>query len=138
MDLTNLTNDAKAQLKEVFGLKATVVAAAPGRVNLIGEHIDYCDGFVLPFALEQSLVIAAAPNGTNVARLASSKGDEIASIDLSGDILESEQKWTNYARGVMQYFREETGCTLSGFDAYIVSNVPAAVDCHPLLRLNWR
>jgi len=125
MDLTSLTTEAKEQLQAKFGATATVVAAAPGRVNLIGEHIDYCDGFVLPFALEQNIIIAAAPNGTNTVRLASSQGGDIVEIDISGDILESDPKWANYPRGVMQYFREETGCTLTGFDAYITSNVPS-------------
>ena len=125
MDLTPLTEEAKEQLQAKFGNAATVVAAAPGRVNLIGEHIDYCDGLVLPFALEQNIIIAAAPNGTNTVRLATSQGDDIVEIDISGDILESDPKWANYPRGVMQYFREETGCSLTGFDAYITSNVPA-------------
>ena len=125
MDLTPLTNESKEQLQAKFGNEATVIAAAPGRVNLIGEHIDYCDGFVLPFALEQNIIIAAAPNGTNTVRLASSQGGDIVEIDVTGDILEADPKWANYPRGVMQYFREETGCTLTGFDAYITSNVPA-------------
>lgn len=125
MDLTRLINDAKNSFKETYGNDANILAAAPGRVNLIGEHIDYCDGFVLPFALEQNVIIAAAPNGTTTARLASSQGDDVVEIDISGDILEAKPKWANYPRGVMQYFREETNCTLGGFDAYIVSNVPS-------------
>ncbi len=125
MDITTLTDDARSGFKAIFENDATITAAAPGRVNLIGEHIDYCDGFVLPFALEQNIVIAAAPNGTSTARFASSQGDEIVEIDLDGDILESTPKWANYPRGVMQYFREQNGCTLPGFDAYITSNVPA-------------
>jgi len=123
--INSLKKEAADQLQAKFGTAATVIAAAPGRVNLIGEHIDYCDGFVLPFALAQSIVIAAAPNGTNTVRLASSQGDDIVEIDISGDILESDPKWANYPRGVMQYFKEETGCTLEGFDAYITSNVPS-------------
>ena len=125
MDLTHLADNAKNLFKETFENEVTVLAAAPGRVNLIGEHIDYCDGFVMPFALEQNLLIAAAPNGTSIARLVSSQGGGVVEIDLSGDIPEAEPKWANYPRGVMQYFREETGCTLKGFDAYIVSSVPS-------------
>ncbi|MCP5535696.1 MAG: galactokinase [Akkermansiaceae bacterium] len=125
MDLTHLTNEAKSGLKNTFNQDATVIAAAPGRVNLIGEHIDYCDGFVLPFALAQNIIIAAAPNGTSKARLASSLGGDIVEVDVSADILEAEPKWANYPRGVMQYFREESGCTLIGFDAFITSNVPS-------------
>ena len=125
MDLSKLIEQAKSGIQDTFAQQASVIAAAPGRVNLIGEHIDYCDGFVLPFALEQNIIIAAAPNGSSTARLASSLGGEVVAIDISGDIPEAEPKWANYPRGVMQYFREETGCTLPGFDAYITSNVPS-------------
>lgn len=125
MNLTNLTNEARSGLQDTFNQDATIIAAAPGRVNLIGEHIDYCDGFVLPFALAQNIIIAAAPNGTSMVRLASSLGGDVVEIDISGDIAEAAPKWANYPRGVMQYFREESGCELIGFDAYITSNVPS-------------
>ena len=125
MDLTKLINEAKSGLQTTFAVEANHIAAAPGRVNLIGEHIDYCDGFVLPFALEQNIIIAASPNATSTVRLASSLGGGTVEIDVSGEIPEAEPKWANYPRGVMQYFREQTNCTLPGFDAYITSNVPS-------------
>ena len=125
MDLTKLINEAKSGLQTTFAVEATHIAAAPGRVNLIGEHIDYCDGFVLPFALEQNIIIAASPNATSTVRLASSLGGGTVEIHVSGEIPEAEPKWANYPRGVMQYFREQTNCTLPGFDAYITSNVPS-------------
>ena len=49
--LSDLAKDASISLKATFGVDPTLHAAAPGRVNLIGEHIDYCDGFVLPLAI---------------------------------------------------------------------------------------
>ena len=49
-----------------FGTMPTIAVTAPGRVNLIGEHIDYCDGFVFPMALEQCTVVVGKPNGTAV------------------------------------------------------------------------
>lgn len=125
MDLSKLRHEAEIGLQDTFGKKASVIAAAPGRVNLIGEHIDYCDGFVLPFALEQNIIIAATPNDSTIVRLASSQGGDAVEIDISGKITEAEPKWANYPRGVMQYFREQTGCTLPGFDAFITSNVPS-------------
>ena len=125
MDLTHLVNEAKSGLQDTFGLEATHIAAAPGRVNLIGEHIDYCDGFVLPFALEQNIIIAAKANDTSTVRIASPQGRDPVEMDVSGEIPEAEPKWANYPRGVMQYFREQTSCTLPGFDAYITSNVPS-------------
>ena len=92
MDLTQLINEAKSGLHDTFGKQPTVIAAAPGRVNLIGEHIDYCDGFVLPFALEQNIIIAASANDSSNVRLASSQGGEAVEIDVSGDITEADPK----------------------------------------------
>ncbi len=69
-NLAALAAEAKANFAKQFGRSAGIVVAAPGRVNLIGEHIDYCDGFVLPLALERYIVVAAAPNGTKEGRLA--------------------------------------------------------------------
>ena len=64
--ISDLVTDAKAHLQHHYGKEATIVAAAPGRVNLIGEHIDYCDGFVLPFAIERYVVMEDAPLSPHV------------------------------------------------------------------------
>jgi galactokinase len=133
--LTELVTDAKVHLRHFLDAEATVIAAAPGRVNLIGEHIDYCDGFVLPLAIERYIVIAAAPNGTSTARIGSVSKD-VVEIDLSAPQVISEIKWSNYLRGVLKGFND-LGHDLPGFDAYIVSNVPlggglsssAALEC---------
>ena len=121
--LTDLVADAKASLKHHFGAEATLAAAAPGRVNLIGEHIDYCDGFVLPLAIERYIVVAAAPNGLNEVRLRSVDQPE-ATISLDEKITLGEPKWANYARGVIHGFQER-GHTIPGFDACFVSSVPS-------------
>ncbi|MEK7952332.1 galactokinase [Luteolibacter soli] len=134
--LTDLAADAAAGLKEQFGCDATVTAAAPGRVNLIGEHIDYCDGFVLPFAIDRYIVMAAALNGTNEARVATALGGEPAILPLNTKQEITAPKWANYLRGVFQGFQDR-GHHLPGFDAYILSSVPggaglsssAALEC---------
>jgi galactokinase len=114
---------------------ATVIAAAPGRVNLIGEHIDYCDGFVMPFAIDRYIVIAAAKNDSTLARL-SSAGLPDAVIDLSVPQMIAEPHWSNYVRGVIDGF-QKLGHHIPGFDACFVSSVPggaglsssAALEC---------
>ena len=121
--LADLVADAKSQLKHHFDGEATLVAAAPGRVNLIGEHIDYCDGFVLPLAIERYIVIAATPNGRNEVRLRS-EGQPEATISLDEEITLGEPKWSNYARGVLHGFQQR-GHTIPGFDACFVSSVPS-------------
>ena len=121
--LSDLVADANSQLKHFFDAKASFAAAAPGRVNLIGEHIDYCDGFVLPLAIERYIVVAAALNGRNEIRLRSGNQPE-AIISLDEKMTLAEPKWSNYARGVIHGFQER-GHTIPGFDAYFVSSVPS-------------
>jgi galactokinase len=119
----------------LLGRPANVVAAAPGRVNLIGEHIDYCDGFVMPFAIDRYIVIAAALNGTRSVTLRSD-GQPDATIDLQARQSIAEPQWANYLRGVIDGF-QDLGYEIPGFDAVVVSSVPggaglsssAALEC---------
>lgn len=133
--LADLAEDAASHLQEAFGVEPSLTAAAPGRVNLIGEHIDYCDGFVLPFAIDRYIVIAARENGTQEARIGST-GQDIVTLDLSQAQEVGAPKWANYLRGVIRGFQDR-GHTIPGFDAWIVSSVPlgaglsssAALEC---------
>lgn len=134
--IESLAQQARAIFHEHFGNEATHVAAAPGRVNLIGEHIDYCDGFVLPFAIERTVVIAAATNGTGEARVATAFDAEPATFSVREDQKIADPKWSNYLRGVLQGFRKR-GIEVPGFDAFIISSLPggaglsssAALEC---------
>lgn len=133
--LTNLARAAAEGLRETFGRRAVLTAAAPGRVNLIGEHVDYCDGFVLPFAIDRYVVIAAAPNGDDRARIGSTAG-AVTTIPLDGRLAPGRPKWANYVRGVIRGFQDR-GIEIPGFDAWVTSNVPvgaglsssAAIEC---------
>ena len=133
---SDLVAGAKGALLARYGVSSTTVAVAPGRVNLIGEHIDYCDGFVLPFAIGRSVAIAAAPNGTSEIRVATSFDTEGAVIPLGGPQVIADPKWSNYLRGVIEGFRLR-GIAVPGFDAFIVSSLPvgaglsssAALEC---------
>lgn len=131
----DLADKARATLKANFEVDSTFIAAAPGRVNLIGEHIDYCDGFVLPLAIERYTVVAARPNDSQTVRVASAGLDPIK-IDLSRPQEIKEPKWSNYLRGVIQGFLD-LNYRVPGFDAAIVSSIPlgaglsssAALEC---------
>ena len=133
--LNDLAADARKRLQDKLKVEASLVAAAPGRVNLIGEHIDYCDGFVLPLAIERYVVFAARPNDTHIARIAT-EGQETVEIDLSTEQAISDVKWSNYLRGVIKGF-QDLNYRIPGFDACIVSSVPlgaglsssAALEC---------
>jgi len=133
--LADLADEAGVNLKATFNVEASLTAAAPGRVNLIGEHIDYCDGFVLPLAIERYIVIAARPNHSQTARIGAT-GLDFIEIDLSDRQELCDVKWANYLRGVIQGFLD-LNYTIPGFDAFIVSSVPlgaglsssAALEC---------
>ncbi len=122
-DLTDLVSDAAATFMDRFHGIATITAAAPGRVNLIGEHIDYCDGFVMPFAIDRYVVIVGCANGTTQARISSEVSDEIVVLDLTLPQEVGEPKWANYLRGVIRGFQDR-GHNIPGFDAFILSSVP--------------
>jgi len=134
-DLQSLAADARKSLQDHLKVDASLLAAAPGRVNLIGEHIDYCDGFVLPLAIERFVVIAARPNNGTIARVAS-QGLGDTKIDLSSDQEISDVNWSNYLRGIIKGF-QDLNYRIPGFDAFIVSSVPlgaglsssAALEC---------
>ena len=135
MTVSDLALRAKKELASNFKVESTLVALAPGRVNLIGEHIDYCDGFVLPLAIERYVGIAARPNDSQTARVTST-GESTIEIDLSRAQEIADPKWSNYLRGVIRGF-QDLEYKLPGFDASIVSSVPlgaglsssAALEC---------
>ena len=123
MSLESLAARAAQNFAAAFGRAPRWLVAAPGRVNLIGEHTDYNDGFVLPMAIERGTVIAAAPNEHRriTLRSAATKGEAV--IALNRPIERGEPAWSNYVRGVLAGF-QRLGATLDGFDAWIDSDVP--------------
>lgn len=98
------------------------IVAAPGRVNVIGEHTDYNDGFVLPMAIDRHTVIAARKNQDQNVTLHSVTTGETARFALTL-VRKGEPSWSNYVRGVIAGF-QELGLKVSGFDAVIDSEVP--------------
>lgn len=113
-----------AEFCKRYGRAPQWVARAPGRVNVIGEHTDYNDGFVLPMAIERFTTIVAAPNGSNTITLRSANVGETVTVDLSRPItVGSASHWANYPKGVLAGFLD-SGYELSGFDALIDSDVP--------------
>ncbi len=118
-----MIDSALAAFRQHFGTAATHAAAAPGRVNFIGEHTDYNDGFVLPFALDKRTLAVGALNGTRTVRLRTALSDGVVEVPLDEPILRSEPVWANYVRGVLAGY-EEKGVAVPGFDAWITSDVP--------------
>ncbi|CAD5125785.1 DgyrCDS13997 [Dimorphilus gyrociliatus] len=123
----DLVKQAKDLFKTSFDEEATHGGSAPGRVNLIGEHTDYNDGFVLPMALPLRTVIVGKPSKncqcTIVTSAVSIDGPLRTTFHLPSDefILEpGSPKWANYVKGVVAHFDGQ----LLPFNAAIVSSVP--------------
>ena len=121
-----------------FGGQPTLLAHAPGRVNLIGEHTDYNDGFVLPMALEQTAWVAARPRDDRVVRLLAQDLDSEGEFDID-DVVggpgtglpqtgssagpQPGPTWLEYPRGVA-WSLTAAGHPLRGFDGVLASDVP--------------
>ena len=106
-----------------FGHRPRWLVAAPGRVNLIGEHTDYNDGFVLPLAIERHIVIAADSNSSRNVTLHSVTTGETATFSVRPKVERGEPGWSNYVRGVMAGFQQRQK-KVGGFDAVIESSLP--------------
>lgn len=108
-----------------FHAQPTQVAIGPGRVNLIGEHTDYNDGFVLPVALKRDIRLAMRPRTDQRVRLYSLEYDESHEFSLGQIAYNREMLWSNYVMGMAQSLQQE-GITLTGIDGVISGNVPRA------------
>ncbi|MEV5312677.1 galactokinase [Streptomyces sp. NPDC052610] len=110
---------------ELYGAEPEGVWAAPGRVNLIGEHTDYNDGFVMPFALPHTALAAVSRRTDGVLRLHSADVEggvvELRTEDL---VPESDKGWTAYPAGVVWALRE-AGHAVTGADVHLAATVPA-------------
>jgi galactokinase len=126
-----------------FGSEPTGVWSAPGRVNLIGEHTDYNEGFVLPFAIDRRTYAAMSLRTDGIARVASGFTDEVVEIPIEGISKDSVLGWSGYPLGVA-WALMQAGAKPSGFDLYVESDVPvgaglsssAAIECSVAMALN--
>ncbi|WP_328339673.1 galactokinase [Streptomyces violaceus] len=114
-----------ARFSELYGAEPHGVWAAPGRVNLIGEHTDYNDGFVMPFALPHMAVAAVSRREDGVLRLHSADVEGgVAELRLDDLSPESDKNWTAYPAGVVWALRE-AGHAVTGADIHLSSTVPS-------------
>lgn len=123
--MTTLSNSVQASFREVLGYESTHLIQAPGRVNLIGEHTDYNDGFVLPCAINYQTVVAAAKRDDNLVRVVSvDYGNEVDQFDLTQPIeFQQDRMWANYIRGVVKCLMLR-GYQFKGADISVSGNVP--------------
>lgn len=121
----NLKEKTQSLFAQTFGYPATHAIQAPGRVNLIGEHTDYNDGFVLPCAIDYQTVIACAARDDRTVRvLAADYDNQIDEFSLDAPIVTHESyQWANYVRGVVKHL-QQCDASFGGADLVISGNVP--------------
>jgi len=133
-----------ARFEEAFGTAPDGVWQAPGRVNLIGEHTDYNEGFVLPFAIDKTAKVAIRLRGDSTVRLLSTFGDQgIVDADLAELAPGSGKGWSKYPLGVA-WALQQRGITVPGFELLLDSDVPLgaglssshAIECAVISALN--
>jgi len=120
--MRNLISKIENEFSYRFGGNYILVQS-PGRVNLIGEHTDYNDGFVLPAAIDKVMVMALAPNNLPVCRLYALDKDEYFETGINNGIEKNEIPWTNYILGAIDQLKK-AGSKLSGFDCVFGGDIP--------------
>jgi galactokinase len=112
--------------KEKFGCEPTMLSSSPARVNVIGEHTDYNDGFVMPMAINMRLWVAFNPRDDEVVRVFSvemAQMDEFGLKEALSMVRSSDAQWGNYIRGVAWALMSD-GISPCGMDACIASDIP--------------
>src|SRR5664279_61448 len=112
--------NVKKVFKEKF-LQEPQMYFSPGRINLIGEHVDYNDGFVMPAAIDKAINYAIAANNTDVINFYSTDFDEALSIKTTE--IKRMDGWKNYVLGVVNEF-QLLDLQVRGFDCAFGGNIP--------------
>jgi galactokinase len=129
------------KFREIFG-GTPALTRSPGRINLIGEHTDYNDGFVLPGAIDKEVVLALKPNGQKKIRIYASDLDQSVEV-ANSNLKRSNKLWPNYLFGVVDQL-QKSGFDVPGFDCVFASDIPigaglsssAAIECGLAFALN--
>lgn len=134
--MSDTRSRALAAFEREYGAQATHLAWGPGRVNLIGEHTDYNDGFVMPMALERRAVIALAPRSDGLVRIVAEDLDESGEFDLAdlgpgvaartASATTDRVGWLDYPKGMAWSLQQPNtkAPPLTGFDGVLASDVP--------------
>ena len=116
-----MVSQIRTQFERLFEKQPVLVAAAPGRVNLIGEHTDYNQGFVLPGAVGKRIYVALAPNTSGVLNVYANQYRERFSFSLND--IHPVKGWPTYLLGMIQQFLEK-GKRIGGMDIWVGGDVP--------------
>ena len=118
-------NRIKEDFSELFGTSPAVIVKGPGRVDLMGSHTDYNDGFILTMTIDRDTWIAARPRDDGRIRLHSLNVQGGGEFDLAQIEFNRRARWTNYMAGVVKIV-QAAGYTVRGFDALVDTTLPVA------------
>lgn len=136
-------NTTTAFFEKTFGNSPQKIVVSPGRINIIGEHIDYNDGYVLPAAIDKVICFAIEKTNSASSTIVAIDLGESFEINVESPISLSETIWTNYFRGVLQQLQNK-GLAIGNFNCVFSSTIPigsglsssAALECGFLYGLN--
>jgi galactokinase len=138
-----LIKKTTAFFEESFGTEPQKIVLSPGRINIIGEHIDYNDGYVLPAAIDKIICFAFEKSNSNSSKIIAIDLDDSFEIDVTDAVELTNNVWTNYIRGVINQLKIK-GFKFDGFNCVFSSNIPvgsglsssAALECGFLFGIN--
>jgi len=131
-----LIKNTTAYFEKSFGAAPQKIVLSPGRINIIGEHIDYNDGYVLPAAIDKIICFAFSKSKTQKSKIIAIDLNEELKVDVTQEIQLSDVVWTNYILGVIKQL-QDNGFSFEGFNCVFSSNIPvgsglsssAALEC---------
>lgn len=121
--MTNLVDSAIRSYRLAFGKAPDFVASAPGRINLIGEHTDYNDGFVLPAAINRRLCVAVGKRDDDLISFRSEAWKNTITFTIEELAVRENEAWANYPKGVL-YFLAQAGFEVGGLNLCITTEIP--------------
>jgi galactokinase len=138
-----LIHDTKTHFEQLFQKEPEYIFLSPGRINIIGEHVDYNDGFVLPAAINKYICFAISPSKNSECAIIAKDLSEVAKFDLNDTIKPVDAMWLNYILGVISQLKDKK-LPLKGFNLVFSSSIPmgsglsssAALECGMAYALN--
>ena len=138
-----MTKEVQYLYYQIFGNQPQLISSSPGRINFIGEHTDYNEGFVLPAAIDKAAYIAISLRDDDEIHLSAYDLNETFSININDLKPVGDISWPNYILGAVAQFKKQN-VLLKGFNAMLTSDVPigaglsssAAVECATTFALN--
>jgi galactokinase len=135
LNMDSLAQEIRNRFIELFKTEPLLVRS-PGRINLIGEHTDYNDGFVMPAAIDKEIIFAIAHSGSNDSQVHALKYSQHISVDVNNPLKVNKPAWANYLLGVLFQIRQH-GHAVQPFNCVFGGDIPtgsglsssAALEC---------